>query len=126
MTDEQIGQAIKIARVSAGMSQEDIARKVGVSQPLISSAERGKFSDLGPETLAKIKEAVGLTPELEGLLDKVARLNAAQLDRFIELIHEEDEHYGQSLRCCAEQAQPGCDPVRAGAIDPAPAGEIGG
>jgi transcriptional regulator with XRE-family HTH domain len=127
MTDEQVGQAIQILREDAGKTQQDVADAVGnISRVAVSYAESGRFDRISAETLRQIKEAVGFTPEFEHLLNKVSRLSSAQLNRLMEMIDEEERRYERCIECCGQQAQPGCDPVRAGAIDPAPAGEIGG
>lgn len=57
----KVGKLIKKARTDAGMTQEELARKVkGVSASDISKAERGELR-LTNEALKKIAKATGVT-----------------------------------------------------------------
>jgi transcriptional regulator with XRE-family HTH domain len=38
---QRFGEELRVARVSAGLSQSQLARRAGVSQPLVSAVERG-------------------------------------------------------------------------------------
>ena len=61
MAAKKVGTLIKEARTEAGLTQEQLARKVtGVSATDISEVERGK-KDLTQEQLKKIAKAVGVT-----------------------------------------------------------------
>ena len=60
---KQVGTLIKEARVSAGMTQKELAEAVdGVSASSISKAERG-VKELTPEQLQKIAEVTGASYE---------------------------------------------------------------
>ncbi|MDO4803664.1 MAG: helix-turn-helix transcriptional regulator, partial [Lachnospiraceae bacterium] len=60
---KQVGTLIKEARVSAGMTQKELAEAVdGVSASSISKAERG-VKELTPEQLQQIAEATGASYE---------------------------------------------------------------
>jgi XRE family transcriptional regulator, regulator of sulfur utilization len=54
-----VGQAIETQRVSAGLTQGDLAQLSGVSQPHISSIEKGTWSPK-LNTVMLIAEALGL------------------------------------------------------------------
>lgn len=54
-----VGTALREARVSAGWSMGELARRSGVSQPYISQVERGKFSP-SLTTLYRLAGALGV------------------------------------------------------------------
>ena len=61
MASKKLGNLIKEARTEAGLTQEQLARKIaGVSASEISAAERG-VGDLTQEQLKKIAKATGVT-----------------------------------------------------------------
>lgn len=57
-----IGVMILAARKAAGMTQNDLAERVGKSRPQIANIEGGR-SDLPVSTLFKFAEALGVTPK---------------------------------------------------------------
>ena len=63
-TVKDIGAAIKQARTHSGMSQTELAKKLGVSQPRISDIERGSTGVAIGEIL-KILAALDLATTLE-------------------------------------------------------------
>ena len=58
----QLGRELKKARISAGITQEELAQRVGTSKSYISKIENSK-SDIGYKTLRKIIE-VGLNRKI--------------------------------------------------------------
>ena len=61
MASKKLGTLIKEARTGAGLTQEQLARKIsGLSATDISEAERG-LKDLTQEQLKKIAKATGVT-----------------------------------------------------------------
>ena len=61
MASKKVGTLIKEARTEAGLTQEQLARKIaGLSAADISAAERGKL-DLTQDQLKKIAKATGVT-----------------------------------------------------------------
>ena len=61
MASKKLGSHIKEARTGAGLTQEQLARKIsGLSATDISEAERG-LKDLTQEQLKKIAKATGVT-----------------------------------------------------------------
>ena len=61
MASKKLGELIKEARVSADLTQEQLAKKIaGLSAADISLAERGK-KDLTQEQLKRIAKATGVT-----------------------------------------------------------------
>ena len=55
---ESAGEVLRRARLQAGMSQAELARRAGVSQPVISAYEGGR-REPGLEMLRKLVEASG-------------------------------------------------------------------
>ena len=69
MASKKLGNLIKEARTEAGLTQEQLARKIsGLSATDISEAERG-LKDLTQDQLKKIAKATGVTQA--SLLDAV-------------------------------------------------------
>ena len=61
MASKKLGNLIKEARPEAGLTQEQLARKIaGLSASEISAAERG-VGDLTQDQLKKIAKATGVT-----------------------------------------------------------------
>ena len=52
---------LKVARVKAGLLQWDLARRVGISETVLSKAESGRL-DLDQATLAKISQILSVPP----------------------------------------------------------------
>jgi len=51
-------ESIIKAREAAGLTQEELARRMGTKQPALSRLERGGFQKANIETLRKIAEAL--------------------------------------------------------------------
>lgn len=51
---------IKERREEAGISQEELAKRAGVSRTIISGLESGTITTTTTKTIAKIAEALGL------------------------------------------------------------------
>lgn len=66
-----IGEAIKQARLSKNLTQEDLGKLIGVQRAQISRIENGK--NLTFSTIARVFQAMGISAKLEiGNLGKVA------------------------------------------------------
>ncbi len=75
MARKKVGELIKEARTGAGMTQEQLARKVkGISAQDISKAERGELN-LTQAQLKEVAKATGVTQK--SLLDAVAGTSSA-------------------------------------------------
>ena len=55
-----LGREIRQARIAHGLSQVEVARAAGVSQPRLSVIERGQFGAVPVVTLARLMAIVGL------------------------------------------------------------------
>jgi transcriptional regulator with XRE-family HTH domain len=58
-TRAQIGQQVRAQRVAAGLSQAELARRIGVSPSALSQVERGRHG-LSGETLTRLWAALGI------------------------------------------------------------------
>ena len=56
------GEKIKILRVKKGMSQEELGKKVGVQKAAINKYEKGIVVNLKMSTIAKLADALDVTP----------------------------------------------------------------
>lgn len=56
------GDRIKQARMAAGLSQEELADKIGVKFSVISKYETGRVKNLKRETIAALAEALNVKP----------------------------------------------------------------
>jgi transcriptional regulator with XRE-family HTH domain len=54
----EVLESVIKAREEAGLTQEQLARKIGTKQPALSRLERGGFKRATVETLRKIAEAL--------------------------------------------------------------------
>jgi transcriptional regulator with XRE-family HTH domain len=59
---ERVGDVLRAQRIARGISQAELARRIGISPSGLSQAERGT-SGLSSETLARAWEALGVVPE---------------------------------------------------------------
>jgi transcriptional regulator with XRE-family HTH domain len=60
----KIGDRIRIARKAAGLSQEEVARRAGLSLKGMGEIERGDIEDPHISSLAKLARALGVTVEV--------------------------------------------------------------
>ena len=58
-TRAQIGQQVRAQRIAAGLSQAELARRIGVSPSALSQVERGRHG-LSGETLTRLWTALGI------------------------------------------------------------------
>lgn len=57
-----VGEMIKEARLSKGMTQEELADKVGVKKSAVAKWENGRVSEIKRSNLKKLSDALGLPP----------------------------------------------------------------
>lgn len=57
-----VGELIKKERLAKGMTQEELAEKVGVKKSAVAKWENGRVSEIKRSNLKKIGEALGLDP----------------------------------------------------------------
>lgn len=88
LTDWQLlemGREIRVARVTGGRTQREIARRVGTSVARISRVERGLVRTITLSQLARIAAAVGLKLYLRAYPASRRLLDQPQLDLLAEL-----------------------------------------
>lgn len=56
-----MGEKIKELRMEAGLTQEQLAERCGLSRATINAIENGKYDSVIVKTLAKIADALGVT-----------------------------------------------------------------
>jgi transcriptional regulator with XRE-family HTH domain len=57
---QRLGRELRLARMTAGASQQAIADRLGISRPVISRIERGKLPHLSVHALHRFAAVVGL------------------------------------------------------------------
>ena len=57
-----VGMIIKQARTEKGLTQEELAEKVGVKKSAVAKWENGRVSEIKRSNLKKLSEALGLNP----------------------------------------------------------------
>lgn len=66
-----LGRAIRVLRTRAGLTQVQLAERVGIDKPYVSRIENGHL-DIRWSTLTALLEATGATlGELEGVLGEI-------------------------------------------------------
>jgi transcriptional regulator with XRE-family HTH domain len=61
--DNTFGQALREVRRSKGVSQRELAGKVGVDFSYISKVENGRLPPPAADTIVRICEALGVSPD---------------------------------------------------------------
>jgi len=57
-----VGELIKQARTEKGMTQEELADKVGVKKSAVAKWENGRVSEIKRSNLKNLSDALGLNP----------------------------------------------------------------
>lgn len=81
MDHVRLGSVLRRLRIRAGLRQLDVARRAHVSQPLISSIERGHIGGVAVTTLERIFAVVGAS------LESDVRWRGPALDRLLDERH---------------------------------------
>lgn len=81
MDHVRLGSILRRLRVRAGLRQSDVARRAGLSQPLVSSIECGHVGGVPAMTLERIFAAVGAS------LESDVRWRGPALDRLLDERH---------------------------------------
>lgn len=92
MNRKAVGKKIQAHRESAGLSQEQLAEKTGLSAIFMSAIERGARSP-SLETFVKICDVLDVSADilLSGVLAKGYRVTASQLSGLIENLPPEEQ-----------------------------------
>ena len=73
MTDETLGVALKKLRAAAGMTQEELADRAGISARTVSDVERGLRMSVHGDTARRLAAALALDEQERVRFDAVAR-----------------------------------------------------
>ena len=95
MIEIDIGQKIKNARISKGMTQEELGNEIGVQKSAIAKYENGRVVNIKRSTLQKIAKVLNIRPSeliFEGNPKEVAELHAKIL-MDMELMNAIEEYY---------------------------------
>jgi len=66
-----VGTLIKETRIAKGMTQEELAEKVGVKKSAVAKWENGRVSEIKRSNLKNLSDALGLNPtQLLGDIEK--------------------------------------------------------
>jgi XRE family transcriptional regulator, regulator of sulfur utilization len=84
-----IGDHIRITRGRAGLSQQELAERSGISKAQISRLEAGSQDNPGIKTLIPIASALGVS--LEELIYGEQSENISYMNEVIENMEEEDK-----------------------------------
>lgn len=57
-----VGSIIKEARLAKGMTQEELAEKVGVKKSAVAKWENGRVSEIKRSNLKNLSDILGITP----------------------------------------------------------------
>ena len=95
---ETTGERIKKARLAAGMTQEELAQRIGKKYSVIHKYEAGLVVNLKQETIALLADALqvkpsyllciddDVSPTKQKLLDAVDTMDEEQLEKLLKLI----------------------------------------
>jgi predicted ATPase/DNA-binding XRE family transcriptional regulator len=73
VTDETLGYALKKLRAAAGMTQEELADRAGISARTVSDVERGLRMSVHGDTARRLAAALGLSDQDRARFDALAR-----------------------------------------------------
>src|ERR1700716_4065908 len=71
--DDMLGASLKKLRLAAGMTQEELAERAGISARTVSDVERGLRSVVHHHTAGRLASALGLADEQRRKFDALAR-----------------------------------------------------
>ena len=95
-----VGQKIRELRKKAGLTQQQVAEKMGVQSPTISQWETGRFIPR-ESSAARLAEALGvkvqdILPDVSGA--HVSKKNSEMVAAFLDFLRE-------AMRCCRQAAE---------------------
>lgn len=98
---ETLGHRVRALRVANGITQQDLADRVGLSRTSITNVEAGQQGDIGVMKLIAFAEALGTTvTDLTGTVP-----SAVDTSPWLELarrVHQSERTYGRLAEECWE------------------------
>ena len=81
------GDRIRKARLAAGLTQKELAEKIGVKFSAIHKYETGMIKNLKRETIAALAEALDVKPSWLMCMDDKKESDPKEIELDIELLH---------------------------------------
>ena len=78
-----IGEKIKIARITKGMTQEELGKALGVQKSAIAKYEKGRVVNIKRTTLKKLSDILGIAPSeliFDAYIEEEQKKNDIQAD----------------------------------------------
>lgn len=83
-----VGELIRNTRLTKGMTQEELAEKVGVKKSAVAKWENGRVSEIKRSNLKMLSEALGLNPNQ--LLGDIERDPVGVAHELADIYHDAD------------------------------------
>jgi transcriptional regulator with XRE-family HTH domain len=99
--DLSLGKAIKYLREARGLTQDEFAEEIGMTQKWNSDIERGMYKHSTPETLFRISEFFGI-PDYILLAKAGFGKDQASASQFHELTKPDPEEHEQNKQALAD------------------------
>ena len=83
-----IGEKIRQARISKGMTQEELGKALGVQNSAIAKYEKGRVVNIKRSTLKKISDILGIAPSeliFEAYMEEEQKKNDIQADIILKM-----------------------------------------
>lgn len=71
---DEFAKKVRSRRLEEKLSQEELARKVGISRNYLSQIERGQATNLSWQVMEKLTSVLGLKGDSTGTLDETAEI----------------------------------------------------
>jgi transcriptional regulator with XRE-family HTH domain len=85
-----IGEKIKKARISKGMTQEELGNILGVQKSAIAKYENGRIVNIKRSTLKKISEVLDIRPSELIFTEEIKKDPIGAAERHFEILTDED------------------------------------
>lgn len=85
-----IGQKIKQARLSKGLTQEELGKLVGVQKSAVAKYENGRIVNIKRSTLKKISDVLNISPAELIWEEKIEKDPVGMAELHFEILMDED------------------------------------
>ena len=88
-----VGEKIRIARTSKGMTQEELGNALGVQKSAIAKYEKGRVVNIKRSTLKKISDVLGIAPSeliFDAYIEEEQKKNDIQADIILKMRADPD------------------------------------
>jgi transcriptional regulator with XRE-family HTH domain len=103
MLAQQYGRLIKEARLRKRFTQEDLARKAGVSRAVLSKLEQGKSKPVQSDTLDRLLAALEVRPQVDSSSGVDSR-KLARLEQEIRRLGRRERHLRLAVRLTEDES----------------------